>query len=224
MQLETVVQETLDNLVKEGKVTKMIETHLTKTVDEIVKDCLREYSDFGKQVKQAVNSVLKLDVNNVKLLDLSSVISTCIREQLEVTVNENMLSKVTEIIKEVSGEMDKKEYNLSEIINKFKDDAESWDKEDNYEITLHVEGVSYGNFKHIYFDHKSGLEKFRCSYQLDIDEKGRVYAFKGGPMRASNDIRFSSIHGSFDKFIFRLYASGAKINIDNCDLSYEEEY
>lgn len=223
MELEKVVQDTINNMVSSGKVTEMVEKHLTNTVDEIVKDALRSYGDFGKEVKNAVNSVLKLDVDNVKLLDLSAVINTCIKQQLEVSVNENILSTISETIKEVTGQLDKNEYNLSEIIEKFKVDAESWDKEDHDEITLVVENSDYG-YKHIYFDHKSDVKKYSCNFQLDLNKDGKIYAFKGGKIRASNDIRFASIHGSFERFIFRLYASGAKVIIDHVDTYYEQEY
>lgn len=223
MELEKVVQDTINNMVSSGKVTEMVEKHLTATVDEIVKDALRSYGDFGKQVKEAVANVMTLDFSNVKMLDLSGVITDTIKQQLSESVNVNILQNVTNTIKELSGELDKKEYNLSEVINMFKSEAEKWDKEDSYEISLHVISESYG-YTHIYFDYKADVEKYRCNYQLDLNKDGKVYAFKGGKIQGSNDPRIQSIHGKFEKFLYRLYASGAKIIVDRVDKDYEDDY
>ena len=222
MELEKVVQDTINNMVSSGKVTEIIEKHLTQTVDEIVKDCLRSYGDFGKQIKDAVASVINVDLSNVKMLDLSGVITDTIKDQLQESVNRNILENVTSVIKELSGELDKKEYLLSEVMEMFKSSAESYDKDDSYEITLHVVGESYG-YTHIYFDYKADIEKYRCNFQLDLNKDGKVYAFQGGKIKASNDPRFQSIHGTFEKFLYRLYASAAKITVDHVEKYYTDE-
>lgn len=223
MELEKVVQDTINNMVSSGKVTEMVEKHLANTVDEIVKDSLRTYGDFGKQVKEAVQSVINIDLSNMKLLDLSGTITQVVKDQLQQSVNENILANVKEAIDDVSGSLDKKEFNLSEIIDKFKAQAESYDKDDAYEITLHVINESYG-YKHIYFDYKEGVEKYRCAFQLDLNKDNKVYSFQGGKLKMSSDSRFVPIHGSFEKFLFRLYAAGAKVILDDVNTYYEEEY
>lgn len=223
MELEKVIQDTVNNMVSSGKVTEMVEKHLSATVDEIVKDALRSYGDFGKQVKEAINHCINVDLENIKLIDLGGVINDTIKDQLSTSVNENILKGVTETINELTGKLDKEEYKLSEIIELFKSGAESWDKEDSSEITCIVEHSDYG-YKHVYFDYEEDKKKYSCDFHIDLDKENKVYAFQGGKMAASSDPRFKSIHGTFEKFLYRLYASKTKVIIDDVDKYYEEDY
>jgi len=226
MELEKVVQDTINNMVSSGKVTEMIEKHLTNTVDEIVKDALRSYGDFGKSIKDAVNKCLNIDLNNMKLLDLSVVINKTINEQLSQSIDKNLLKSVNETIKDITGELEKQEWKISEIIDLLKQDAEDYDKDNSEKITLiTVLDNSYGKYVHYYFDYKEDKGKYECQFQLDTKD-GEVYNFTGGKLSPKgNDIRFSPVFGSFEKMLFRLYASKATIINDSEDVNeYYEEY
>lgn len=235
MELEKVVQKSVNDLVSSGKFEEMINNHLSKTVDEIVKDALRSYGDFGKQIKDAVNECLKIDLSTVKMLDLSVVINKTITEQIQNSVNENILESVKESVKEITGELDKKEWKISEVIDKLKASAESWDRDGNSEITIIAEEKteSYGKYTHYYFDYKSDVDKYSCAFQLDLKLNKEtnlyeVYNFKGGSLNKAkeNDIRFQPIFGSFEKFLFRLYASKCVIINDSNDIDcyYESDW
>lgn len=214
MELELVVQKELDALVKEGAVEKIIRATLEKTIQSIIQDVLRDYSDFGKELKKAVASAMNIDFNQMKIMDYNHIVMGIVREQLDKTLYAEAIKPISENLKQYIGGLDKKEWKLSEIIAEF---AKECGENGQFEITLEVE-ESHG-FTHIYFDEEKAKRKYDCGYNINI-YKDQIYGFKAGKYNTvlhSVDLKKESMHGAFNEFIFRLYACGATIEVDEDD-------
>lgn len=223
MELEKVVQDQLDGLVKEGAVEKIIRSTLEKTITSIIGDVLRDYSDFGKELKKQVAAAMNISFEQMKLVDYNHIVVGVVREQLDKTLLENAIKPISDTLKEYIGGLEKKEWKLSEIISDFSKEAH--DDYGQFSITLTVDESGAGKtvFHHIYFDTESRKRKHECGYQLDLMD-GKIFGFKAGRYSSiSQDLNLTktSLSRGFDSFIFRLYAAGATIEVDEDDCILE---
>lgn len=214
MELESVVQKELDTLVKDGAVEKIIRATLERTIKSIIEDVLRDYSDFGKELKKAVASAMNIDFQQMKIMDYNHIVMGIVREQLDKTLYAEAVKPISENLKQYIGGLDKKEWKLSEIIAEF---AKECGDGGQFDITLEVE-ESHG-FTHIYFDEEKSKRKYDCGYNINI-YKDQIYGFKAGKYNTilhSVDLKKESMHGTFNEFIFRLYACGVTVEVDEDD-------
>lgn len=227
MNLEQAVQEQFDSIVQSGQVESMIKNHLTKTVDGILNDMLREYGDFGKKLKEQLSKAMNIDLSRLDLLDYNSIVCSIVKEHLDGTIYENAKAQIDNSIKGYLGTLDKSEWKLSEITAKLIDELKSDDE--SGEIGLEVRYSDYGSV-FVYIDKEKGrsLGHYESEFQLHLDKKtGKVYSFQAGKYKPTRgDWRERPIHGSFDEFIFKLYAMECCVIVDeeDCMTSWDIDY
>lgn len=211
MQFEKTVQEQVDKLVSDGTVEAIIKSQLEKTITSVVNDLMRDYSDFGKQLKQAISAALKIDLSQLSMLEYNHIVTTVVKEELDKTLLSHVKEPIAKAIHGYTGELEKKEWKLSEIIEKFIEHVMDEKSSEEYgEITLIVK-QSYGS-THVYFDKDEDKENYHCEYQLDFNKQGECYSFQVKDYRThKGDLRGAPIFGSFDKFLFKIYAMGCTI-------------
>lgn len=219
MDIQVIVQQQLEKIIQEGKLEEIIRAKVEKTLEEVVQDAVRSYSDFGKGLKEEINKAFKINFERISAVDYNHIVVTIVKEQLD----KNLLTSVKEpIIEEINGylgELEKKEWRLSEIVDKLKETID--DRGDGGEITLHVERSNYGS-TYIYMDVEEGKRQHDCEYYFSLTTKtGIPYMFRSGKWHPHNgDLRVDTLHGSFEKLLFRLYAQKCTIIIDECDTEY----
>lgn len=220
MDIQVIVQQQLEKIINEGKLEEIIRVKVEKTLEEVVQDAVRSYSDFGNGLKEEINKALKIDFERISAVGYNHIVVSVVKDHLDKRLLEYIKDPIAQDIDEYLGQLEKKEWKLSEIIDKFKQD-EIEDKHEGGEITLHIEKSNYGS-THIRFDKEDEKRSYDCEYQLSLDTKtGIPYSFQAGKYNPHNgDLRRSSLHGSFDKFIFRLYAQRVSITVDECDTEY----
>lgn len=215
MNIQEQVQSALNNIVASGTIEEIIAKKVEKTIEDILTDSLRSYSDFGKKLEEVVKQSLKIDLSKVSTLGYQQIVVDIVKQKLQEATLKHISEPIEKAINEVIAPIEKRTYKLSEIIEKYKE--YEWDSsdDDEIEISFHVEYSEYGSI-YIGFDKKRNKERYSCEYQFSIDKKDQaiwMFEIKGWkPQRG--DLRASSIHGSFDHFIFNLYASQCPIEID----------
>jgi len=220
MDIQILVQEQLNKIITEGKLAEIVKTKVEKTLEDVIQDMVRIYSDFGKGLKEEINKAFKIDFEKISAVDYNHIVVSIVKDQLDKHLLSSVKDPISAAITEYLGPLEKKEWKLSEIIEKFKQE-EIEDKSDGGEITLHVERSDYGS-THISFDKEDGKKRYECEYEMSIDSKtGKPYSFGAGQYcHHRGDLRTESLHGSFDKFFFRLYAQQVTIIIDECETEY----
>ena len=219
MNIQEQVQNSLDQIVSSGKVEEMISAQVEKTIDSIIKDSLREYSDFGKTLKKAVESALEINLEQVSVLGYQQIVVDIVNEKLKAAVMEKIATPIESALSQIIAPFDKRTYKLSEIIEQYREKEYDSSDDDYVEISLHVEHSSYGTI-HVAFDKSPNKERYECEYQLSIDKKeSAIWSFEIKGWRPQRgDLRAQAIHGPFDHFIFNLYASKAPIELDERDV------
>lgn len=222
MDIQVIVQQQLEKIIQEGKLEAIVRAKVEKTIEEVVQDMVRSYSDFGKGLKEELTKAFKIDFERISMVDYNSIVTSIVKEHLDKHLMLYVKEPIANEIKEYVGALDKREWKLSEIVERFKKDEIS--DEDRYgggEITVIVEKSNYGS-THIHFDEMRGKKSYECEYKMSLDTKSGIpYSFdirEYGSHRG--DIRYGSLHGEFSKFFFRLYAQKATIKVDNFDTEY----
>lgn len=223
MDIQLAVQQELNTLIESGQVATMIQNQLAKTIASVLNDSLRDYSDFGKKLKDEISKSLDIDLSKLNMLDYNSIVANIIKEQLDATIYTQATESINTAIKGYLGTLDKKEWKLSEIVAKLIDMI----KEDGSdgEIDLKVHESDYGSiFIGIDKEKERRSSRHDSEFQLSLDKKtGRVYSFQAGKYKPTRgDWRESPVHGSFDEFLFKLYAMECTVIVDedNCETSW----
>lgn len=228
--LNKVVNDTLSEMENEKFVEKIVKDTLEKSIKSIVDDIFRSYSDFGKKLETYIESNLNIDFNRLGLEGYNGIVLAAVKEQLDKSITVQGVEKIKNSMDEMLSDI-KEEYTLSEIIEKVKDDSDKESYEYDYdEHVFLIIDKSSGGYTHIYIDNDEDEadRKYDYSYQIDIDNKGKPYSikFKG------DEINTKQIMGGLyglDKLLFKIYASGAKIKLDqgddadDYDLYYNQE-
>ena len=189
--LNKIVNDTLVQMESENFVEKVVKSTLEKTITSIVDDVFRSYSDFGKNLKKHIE------------------------ENLDNSITVNGIEKIKESIDAMLSDT-KSEYTLTEIIEKAKDDTTKEEYERDYDEQVHliIKKSSCG-FKHIYIDNEDEEPNYKWSYayQIDIDEDGKPYSIKFKGQEIDTQKIMGGLYG-LDNLLFKIYASGAKIILD----------
>lgn len=228
MNLQETVQKQLNGLVEDGTIEKIVKEKVTKTLDDIIGESLRSYSDFGKQLSQVVKDAMQISFEKVSVVGYQKIVTDIVKSKLQEKIMADISKPIEEEINEIFGNFEKKEYKLSELVQLYMQDNLP-DYEDRYcEISLSVEVSNYGSI-HIGFDKEKDKEWYNCEVRFSVNKKdGKMYSFEIGEYsKHRGDIIKKSLHNSFDNLIFNIYASGSCIIVDENDCQteyYHESY
>lgn len=210
MEIENVVNEEFAKIVESGFIQTQVREQLERTIKDSIRNTLQSYSDFGKELDKKVKEACGMGNLRLSLPEYNQLISTWVLE----IVNRELVSvgkaQIEENLKAFFRPLEKTEWKISEIIEKFKhgmdDDGESG------EITFICEEQEHDDYVDYYFDKDEGTGKYNCSYRLRTNKDG-VWAAQIGGSEAGK-MKTPCLFG-FDSFMFQLFALKAKVINDS---------
>lgn len=218
--IDQIINAKMQELIEKGEVDKIVEEHLKKAIASIIDSSLRSYSDVGKALEKKLNESMLSGMDKIDFTVYRDVVIGIIQKELNGTVAEYAAKPVQESIAKFMDVIEKKEWNLSEIIERFLEDiVEDKDMHEDGNISFVMKQSSHGTFW-IGFDENPGkTEDYNCKYRIAINEKdGKLWYFTIDD-RPVDPSKTSSIYG-FDEFLFKLYANKVKVNIDSVNTSW----
>lgn len=219
---------------------EIIDKHVAKFVEEIVKDSFCTYGDFGKGVKEAFKGALPGSIDTV--IDLGRY-NAMIEERLRVVfassnIANDMVAKAEGVLREtLDEELLPPVIKLSAFIEAFISDNADDAAESGWERpTVKIEDGSYpcSEYRQIYFDKRSedsqrnrySTSTFRPENRLAIapvkgeefegEQVYRVYAASLNDKLIQDYLSTDLIRDDWQKMMFALYYGQSKIIID-CD-------
>lgn len=229
--LNKIVNDTLVKLEKEQFVETVVKKRLEKTITEIVDDTFREWSDFGKNLKEYIRENLNVNLESLGLEGYNSLALAAIKEELDKCITIQGIEKIKETTKEILSDV-KPEYTLSEIIECLKEASlkEEYEYDEGDSIVLIINGEEDG-YKHIYLSEEEpyGKSKYDYDYQIDINREGKPYSIKLKGKEIDKNKILGGLYG-LDKLLFKIYASGSKIildqglDVDDYDIYFRSDY
>ncbi len=220
MEIEKMMISALEKIQEDGLIEKTIQEQIEKTIKSIINDLFRDYSDFGKDLKSKLSEAVKLDLENIDLPMYNVLIENAIRDQTKSIMTEEHRKLIDQRISNILKVEEKKEWKLSELIEKFVEESFQYNEErSGDQISLHIDD-DRTTLCFIKFDEKIGIGEYSCDNSLVIDMRTKkINSAQLGDWKtkSTNDNRFiGSLHG-FEALIFRLYSQGCTVEIDDCE-------
>lgn len=216
MDLNKIVNEAMVSIQQEGIVEKIVKDRLQDTLKKVVDDMFGSYGDFRKQLESEVKNKLNINLDKLDLGGYNLMVLNEVKSSLDRAMQIQGIEKIKEHLDELLTGA-KSEYKLSEIIEKFKEEANEDHEYDGEDISFHCEQSRHsrgGGIAFIYFDKEERKEKYRCDYGLTVDlGDGSVMSVKVDGRDVDNKAIMRGFHG-FERTMFQIFASGAKVIVD----------
>ncbi len=140
------VKSALEAMTQDGSIDEIIKKELSKTVQSIVSDQLRSYSEFGKALEAKISSELSIDLSTVNFSEYNQTILNLIQGNLNNAVTEDAAKKLNSDIEKLFG-APPKEIKFSEIIEKYKNENNDYERDEAEKIALIIEEKQHGNIR-----------------------------------------------------------------------------
>lgn len=218
-----MVIDSLDNIIKEGYVENKITERLKETINDIVDDSLKSYSDFGKNLKGVISNSINLNAEELSLPEYNQLILNAIKNKLDIVMTNEGIRKIEQDIESLlSGE--KKNWKMSELIEKLKEEFSDEARESEWEeISYHEERSNYSSgLNFIYFDHEPNKKSYECEYRLVI-KGNRINSVTSGSKKYNKSFVYEKLYG-IEKLLFKLFASCVDFELDKVNIYYPECY
>lgn len=214
--IKEAVNAAIGNMVESGVVERAINVAVEKTVLGAISDQLREYSDFGKAVNDAVKKALAIDVAHIDLPSYNTIILTLIRKHVaqltDKSIAETLQKQLTALLAPAPAQI-----KISDLVAEFikfntsQANACFCDGAYPERITLQIEPTDH-RITWIAFDKVNGKSRYECQVRFGVDSDGKIFglALEGSDVSKSATLdRYG-----FNRRMFQLYAAGTKIILD----------
>ena len=214
--MEKLINEKIKELTESGKLDEIVTKEATKFIQSIINDVLTSYGEVGKAFKEKVQSAILGNLTKLDFVQYSKSLTDLIEAELNKSVVEIGIAPAREMIQSFIGDLEKKEWKLSEIIEQYKEQEVIPDEHgESGEIAFVHEVSDYGTV-FISFDKEGGkkIRRFECKYRLMIDAKTKkLYSPSIDGMPTHPIKKMGGLYG-FDLFLFKLYAMQCTIECD----------
>jgi len=219
--MQDLITKKIEEITANGKLDEIITKEVTEAMQRTVRDVLRSYGDVGKALEEKLKKDIMSNIDNLDFVEYAQSLTNLVESTLNKSIVEYGIEPAKEAINRFVGALEKKEWKLSEIIEKFKEsyiEDESKDENESGEIALFVRKNDYGS-TWIGFDGNEKIDyEYKCKYRISVNDKDkRLWYFTNEDEKLS-PLTESNLTG-FDLFLFKLYACKCTIEIDEnkCD-------
>lgn len=225
--LNKIVNDSMEQIEKEGFVEKIVKERLEKTISDIVDDTFRSWSDFGKNLKTHIEENLNVNLEKLSIDAYNTLVLKAVQEKLDNAMKVQGIEKIKEAMDNMLKDV-KDEYKLSELIEELKkeDYRDEWEYDEDDQITLIIDGRG---LTWISLDEDGETSEYSCKYRLTLNENGQMISLKIDDREIDKKSIMAGFNGLGD-ILFKIYASGAKIVLDcgdnpeDYELYYREDY
>lgn len=232
MDLSASLTAAVGKLVESGKIETAISIAVEKTVVDVINEELRTYSDFGKQVKEAVKGALKFD--RLELPEYNAILLDALRQHIDATMREQAARSV----KALAGELLRTppaSIKLSDLVETYKEHIASnryrYDRLDD-SVGLIVNRSDAG-FVYVGLHHRPAKSEYECDFRLMISKSRGSAPLVAGVWIGGHELKHqSTLRGTlfigdgygFERTLFQLWANQTPFEVDEdaCDLELPE--
>ncbi len=217
--MQDLINSKIKELTENGKLDEIVTKEATKFLQSIISDSLSSYGDVGKIYKEKMKSSLMEGFEKIDFIQFSQSLIDITQAELNKSIVEFGIDPAKQMIKEFVGGLEKKDWKLSEIIEKYKEkEIIPDDRMESGEIAFIYEVSNYGTI-YISFDEEKGKKdkRYAMKYRLMFDSNGRMYSPTIDSKTLHPVTETGGLYG-FDLFLFKLYAMGCSIKLDPDDV------
>lgn len=203
--LKSAVSTAFANVVASGAIEQAIEKQLASTIGDLIKNELREYSDFGKAIKERVQQAVGVNLDRMDLPSYNDLILQIIRRQVDGIMQSEAASQLESNMAKLL-EQAPAEITLEKLIEEFIEEHKEDKAGDSF--TLLIER-KYGS-TYICLDEDAGKSEYSCDFRLAVDKDGKVYSLALGAKDVAKTLFMGPFY-RFERTLFQLYAAKSKI-------------
>jgi hypothetical protein len=210
-ELENEVVGAFRALVESGDLKKRISDSVQRTVEEALKDQLGPYSAFGKALREALASELRLE-GNLGLGGYNAFVADVVRAKLRTAIEgqwrEHLEAQMDQFLAAAPPVIKLSEL-VEGLVEEHKHEAES---EDWHAPRVVVEKSQYGGWT-VGIDPDPEVKgrggAYSCRYILNVHEDGRVFSTHGeeAPPKRADCYKVQ-------RAFFQFRAAGTKLEVD----------
>lgn len=237
MDFQTAVLESVNKLAGSGHIEKQIEAAVSKTIAEIINDELKSYSEFGKNVKEAVKKSLSFQSAQINLPEYNAMILKVVARQVDAALGAVVEKQVSENLKDILSPMPEQltvQDLVDKLIEKVKDDGGCHC--DRRGILIELDGGTgdgvCGGYWHLYLHDEPeikgsyGSNKYTYKYQIAVTDKGEVYSVSFGGQDIDKRMFLGPYYG-FERYLLALKTCRTRLvkpdSVDDIN-TYVEQY
>lgn len=221
LDLVEAVETSFRQLVSSGKIETMIEAQLETLIQGLLKDTIRSYSDFGKQIDQKVRAALAIGEFTLPQYGerVCKLIETLTESMIDSTFHQSLKKRLHDLLIGAPETI-----KLSKLCEQF---AEDFDRERyGQRWSFHFERTfpnsdSLAHYFTLSFDDAEGLKPNGCDYHLGlrkIDRLEDVEAYEPVDVtfgsHSTKDRLFCERHHGFAATLWQMYAARTLIVFD----------
>jgi len=208
-ELEKAVIDAFNKMAAEGAIEKIVTERVTKTVESILDDALKSYSDFGKQLKEVVTKSLHVDMQSLNLTGYNDIILKIIKAKLDNSIEivgaERIKKELEDLLATPPAEI-----KLSQLVEQLK--KGNYDS-NNECCTCIVEWGSTDGWGHIYLDEGEDKRSKDCDHHLAFTREGEIYFISIDGRDPSKKLFIGPFY-DFERSLFQMYVAKTKLIVD----------
>jgi hypothetical protein len=217
--ITAAVATALGKIVDSGKIEAAIEKQIEGTIEELIHNQLRPYSDFGKQLEQQLKAALDIKLDGLGVGGYNAIVLDIINRKLGPMIEqmggkdiERQLSKLL-----APAPAEKK---LSELIEDFKEylrtsalrHAEQQARADSIAVHIEKQGSYRPNWI-VNLDAKPDQDNYRCEFCFQVSDDGEIYGLRFARRDTREHIFVGGFYG-FERTLFQLHVCKTKLVMD----------
>ncbi len=213
--MQELINAKIKELTENGKLDEIVTKEAINFIQNTVKNVLGSYGDVSKLFENKLKEQIMNKIETLDLVEYSKTLSDLIEAELNKSIVSIGLDPIKEMINKFTGSLEKKEWRVSEIIQKFIEEEVITNSEGNEgEIAFISEESDYGTV-YISFDKDNSLKhRYQQKYRMMIDYKTKkLYSPSVDGIGIHPITEMGGLYG-FDLFLFKLYAMGCTIECD----------
>ena len=224
LNIEQIATNAVKNTLASAELQEAIEKKIEETITSELTDFFRSYSDFGKAFQDTLKSQLKLDMDNLGILEYNHFITTTIRERFNKHIEGPVVNQVDTLLNEIcptAGET----VQFDDLITMLKDGITDYqpDHSGSFAVCFKREDRSWNSsYISIGFDEDSATSSYlstgdksfnECRNTIQVDIKTRkVIGFNIGYQGNDSKAKVTTFKRDFESHLFRMYATGSVID------------
>lgn len=222
MQLDKVIINKIQEMDKDGSLSKMIEKHLETAIDEALKETLKSWGPIRKQIDKILEDNIGVNLSQLDFEKYNVSIANFTKNYIDSVIDSQLQGNYKQMLDELFVKYKDKEIKVSKILSMFQErerldesESDSYDYEDrgNY-CSIHIEDERKDSVL-IYMDPEDGLEPYECSYRIHI-YNNKIIGLKIDDKEITKSLMIGKLY-DFDRFLFWAYSNSIEIINDSPD-------
>ena len=224
-QMQGLVLASFQKLEADGTLAKLVEEQVKSTMQGLVQSALREYSPFGKALKERIEAQALVNFDELNLPTYNSILIQAIEREYMGAARNSGVEKVAELVRSIVGSDDPMTIKLSQVIEAMREDY--IDDGDFHKMTLDIDN-HHDRLCWISLDPEQNKAKYSCGIRITLKREDASAPWKVTDVHVDGSLSDRGIRlgdgksGAAAKLV-SAYMRGSVFEID-CDEDCERLY